>query len=239
MSAPGMRWGPDSPAPPMPALAYPPRFRLDLSRVQVWSPGIELVGVDALQEVLFGPGGEPVALTLHVPEEMLLSWDWLEPFLSAPVVEAAPGAPPSGYVRVPRATHVHFDVEDDVLSAVCFDGSAPPSGAQRARAAPELELLFGGAAYRGWMLHRASHHLAHGAVPAGPSTPEADLPRLLAELLQQTNRTHLPAILRKDPAQEERLRALLRRLGVKGPVSAQRLALRAAVDGVLARYFRS
>jgi len=72
MSAPGMRWGPDGPAPPMPALAYPPRFRLDLSQVQVWAPGIELVGVDALQEVLFGPGGEPVALTLHVPEEMLL-----------------------------------------------------------------------------------------------------------------------------------------------------------------------
>src|SRR4051812_27398921 len=153
MSAPAISWSPDVPAPPRPALVCVPRYRLDQSEVQVWPPGAEPAGVDTLQEVRFGPGGEPAALTLHVPEELLLAWNWLEPFLSAPVVDAAPGAPPSGVVRVPRATHVHLDVEEDVLSAVCFDGGAPPSGVLRARVAPELELLFGAAAYHGWMLH--------------------------------------------------------------------------------------
>jgi hypothetical protein len=171
---------------------------------------------------------------------MLYEWYWLEPFLSAPVVDAAPGAPPSGYFQVPLATHVHMDAEDDVLSAVRFDGSAtPPSDVLRARVAPELELLFGDQAYRGWMLHRATHHLAHATVPETSSPPEADLPGLLEEFLQQTNRVHLPAMLRKDPAHEERLRVLRRRLGFGGPASAQRMALRAAVEDVLARHFRT
>jgi len=239
VSAPAVYWSPDVLAPPRPALAISPRLRLDESEVQVWPPGAEPKGVDTLDEVRFGPGGGPIALTLHVPEESLHAWYWLEPFLSAPVVDAAPGAPPSGRFEVPRATHVHLDAEDDVLSGVCFDGAAaPPSDTVRARVAPDLELLFGGAAYRGWMLHRATHHLAHGTVPEAAGSPEADLPGLLAEFLQQTNRVHLPAILRKDPAQEERLRVLRRRLGFGGPASAQRAALRATVGGVLARYFR-
>jgi len=235
-----MHWSPDAPASPGPALAIRPRFQLDDGEVQVWPPGAEPKGVDTLEEVRFGPGGEPVALTLHVPQELLFAWYWLEPFLSAPVVDAAPGAPPSGYFQVPIATHVHLDEEDDVLSAVRFDGSAaPPSDVLRARVAPDLELLFGGGAYRGWMLHRATHHLAHAAVPETVGSPEADLPHLLGEFLQQTDRVHLPAILRKDPAQEERLRVLRRRLGFGGPASAQRLAMRAVIDGVLARYFEA
>jgi len=249
-----LQWMPGAPARlEGPPLAIVPRLSLEISSVLVgpFTDARSRAGLDQAthgsggptsvgsEELRFAPEtGALAGLLLPVPEEDLSYWDQVEPWLAVEPVESGLRTGRSEWAEVPQATQYLF--EAGTLAGVRLGPWPPPRprAAVRVRVAPDLELLFGDGAYRGWMLHRAAHHLVRSWEPSPSTEPEADLPRLLAEYLRLTDKHSRRLLVGADPAHRGRMEALRRRLASKKEAaSPQREALRGRVEDLLARYF--
>ncbi|AXI88246.1 hypothetical protein SAM9427_22395 [Streptomyces sp. ETH9427] len=137
-------------------------------------------------------------------------------------------------MSVPRCVSTRVTAPGGMLLCTTEAGStAEADGRRRLRVAPDVDLLFSGSVYAGWMLYNPSAYLSAGWDVTTPSRPDPELAERLAEYLTLGDGRLLEALEDGDSAIVDALRALTARIPADRGNERGRRILRDCIDEFL------